>query len=112
MEAIIDAFFARAGAAKHGARSAVRRARVTNSGGTIEGEVVLRVPTTLLKVLGYGYVDVKIESRVARGLGNVEIALVLDTTKSMEGTRLASVRSAGSRSSSIRCSDCRMPATR
>jgi Flp pilus assembly protein TadG len=94
VEAVIDAFFARADAAKHGAIIASKSGKVKNSGNTLEGEALVRVPTTLLNVLGYGYLDVKIESRVMRGLGNVEIALVLDTTKSMEGSRLSSVKTA------------------
>lgn len=94
VEAAIDAYLSLSDAVKHGAITLSKAGRVTENNTTIEGEVVMRVPTRLLAVMGYSHVDVKVESRVVRGLGNVEIALVLDTTASMNGSRLTSVKSA------------------
>ena len=94
VEDTIDTYMLLADSMKHGATQVSSAGRVLDGGTTVEGEVVLRVPTRLLNVMGYSHVDVKIASRVMRGLGNVEIALVLDTTKSMEGSRLASVKTA------------------
>lgn len=94
IEAMIEAYYAKAGSLKHSAVLSNPKGRLKDSGNTLEGEVTLRVPTSLLNVLGYGHIDLKLESRVMRGLGNVEIALVLDTTKSMAGSRLSSVKTA------------------
>lgn len=57
-------------------------------------EANVRVPTTLLNVLGFQQFTARIVSRVTRGLGNVEIALVLDTTQSMAGARIDNLKSA------------------
>jgi|LNFM01.2.fsa_nt_gb Flp pilus assembly protein TadG len=96
VEDTMETYLSLSDSMKHGATAISTVGRVLDNGATVEGEVVMRVPTRLLNVMGYGYIDVKVESRVMRGLGNVEIALVLDTTKSMEGSRLASVKTAAS----------------
>ncbi len=96
VEDTIEKFMSLVDSTKHGAAALSTMGRVLDNGTTVEGEVVLRMPTRILNVMGYGYIDVKIESRVMRGLGNVEIALVLDTTQSMAGSRLDSVKAASS----------------
>lgn len=96
VEDTIETYMALTDSVKHGAIAVSTVGRVLDSGATVEGEVVLRMPTRILSVLGFGHIDVKIESRVMRALGNVEIALVLDTTQSMAGSRLDSVKTAAS----------------
>lgn len=95
VENLIAAYFSRPDTIKHGAQLLSSKGAVKNGGELLEGEVVLRVPTTLLNVIGQTHFDLKIESKVMRGLGNVEIALVLDTTKSMSiGSRMANAKAA------------------
>ncbi len=89
----VAAYFARQGSMKHDAVMANLVARVEN-GSKVYAEASVRVPTTLLTVLGFQQFTARIASRVTRGLGNVEIALVLDTTGSMEGTRISNLKSA------------------
>lgn len=91
--ALLGTYFARPGTLKHNSSFINPKGKVI-SGDTLEGEAKLRVPTSLLNVLGYSHIDLKIESRVTRGLGNVELALVLDSTRSMEGSRLTNAKSA------------------
>ena len=94
--AALDSYLAMSNVLKHGALMMTKAGRVLDNGTTIESELVARMPTRLLSVMGYDHIDMKIESRVMRGLGNVEIALVLDTTASMQGTKLDNVKSAAS----------------
>lgn len=90
--AAVSTYLGREGALKHdGALSDIS---AHMDGEALVAEATLTVPTSLLKVLGMEVITARIGSRVERSLGNVEIALVLDTTKSMEGSRLASVKSA------------------
>lgn len=91
----VTSHFARAGVLKHGAAVSGLAGSV-DAQSVIVGQGVLHVPTTLMNVLGFSSLDVPIVSRVTRGLGNIEIALVLDTTKSMAGSRLSSIKTAAS----------------
>ncbi len=95
VQALLEAYFDKPGAIKHDGSISGLVGRLKD-GSTVEGEATLGVPTTLLNLLGIGRIEMRIGSRVARGLGSgsIEVALVLDTTKSMEGSRLASVKSA------------------
>ncbi len=62
------------------------------------GEAVLTataaVPTTLTAIAGFPTVPVKAASTVKWGLGHVEVALVLDNTGSMSGTKLSRLKAA------------------
>jgi Flp pilus assembly protein TadG len=89
----VAAHFAGAANMKHGATISGLTGSV-DAQSVIVGQGLLHVPTTLMNVLGHTQLQVPIVSRVSRGAGNVEVALVLDTTKSMEGSRLASIKTA------------------
>jgi Flp pilus assembly protein TadG len=52
------------------------------------------VPTTFGKLLGIANIPVKATAEAVRGKNHVEIALVLDNTASMEGGKLAALKSA------------------
>ncbi len=52
------------------------------------------VPTTLSRVLGIEEMPVSAIAEARRGEAGAEVALVLDNTKSMEGTKLANLKSA------------------
>ena len=62
------------------------------------GQVVLnatsRVRTTLTAIAGYQEIPIAASSTVKWGLGKVEVALVLDNTGSMSGTKLSRLKSA------------------
>lgn len=62
------------------------------------GQLVLNatstVKTTLTAITGYQQIPVKATSTVKWGLGHVEIALVLDNTGSMAGTKLDTLKTA------------------
>src|SRR4051812_34118067 len=81
-------------------------ANLTNSGlGTVTltvtpgtGKIVLdatsNVPTVISKMAGISNVPVKAHSEVKWGLSHVEVALVLDNTGSMAGTKLTTLKTA------------------
>jgi Flp pilus assembly protein TadG len=53
------------------------------------------VPTTLINVLGFKSMDVSVQATATSGRNeSFDVAFVLDTTGSMEGSRLASLKSA------------------
>ena len=52
------------------------------------------VPTILMKLAGYDTVDVNEKSVAGRTLVNIEVALVLDNTGSMRGSKLSSLKTA------------------
>lgn len=64
------------------------------SGRTIRGEARLSVPTTIMKIFGFSSIPLSLRSKASRSLGNVEVALVLDSTASMEGSKLNNLKSA------------------
>jgi hypothetical protein len=61
----------------------------------IEGVVTATVPTTLTQILGFTALPVKVES-IAMSKGNgMELVLVLDVSSSMDGSKVAGLRTAG-----------------
>jgi Flp pilus assembly protein TadG len=61
---------------------------------TIRGTATLSVPTTLMAIAGIETVMVTAQSEVALTSQDVEVALVLDTTGSMSGAKLAALKDA------------------
>jgi hypothetical protein len=59
---------------------------------TLKGSV--RINTFFMPLVGQPYVDISAESEVRRGGNNVEVALALDVTGSMNETRMAGLTSA------------------
>ena len=67
--------------------------RSSNSNGDVIVNVDGVMKTLVMRILGIDEVDVKAQTRVARNIINrAEIALVLDTTGSMSGTKLATLK--------------------
>jgi Flp pilus assembly protein TadG len=62
--------------------------------GTITGSVSASVDTTLARVLGVDEIPMNVTSEAIRSLGKVEVALVLDNTGSMRGTKLTKLKDA------------------
>lgn len=52
------------------------------------------MPTTFMKLLGYNTVDIKAESQGKFGMDKAEVALALDTTGSMDGSKLGALKDA------------------
>ena len=65
---------------------------VTDS--AITGKASTEVEMTLARILGVERVPLSVTSQALRSLGKVEIALVLDNTGSMKGTKIATLRDA------------------
>jgi Flp pilus assembly protein TadG len=57
--------------------------KLTNSTTSVVFEATARVPTTIMKLAGTDYVDVKLSSEVTKSGESVEVALLLDNTGSM-----------------------------
>jgi Mg-chelatase subunit ChlD len=61
---------------------------------TVAATATSIVPTTISNVVGFASVEVTVKSQASHGVGKAEVALVLDTTRSMEGSKLDAVKSA------------------
>jgi Flp pilus assembly protein TadG len=64
------------------------------SGATITLTTTLEVPTRFLGIMGIDELTFNLKSQVTQGIGTVEVALVLDTSGSMYGSKLTSLKSA------------------
>ena len=67
---------------------------ITPATGKIELDASSAVPTVMSKIAGISTVPVKAHSEVKWGLSHVEVALVLDNTGSMAGTKLTTLKAA------------------
>jgi Flp pilus assembly protein TadG len=65
--------------------SAVATSKQVDVTGTV------RVPMTLLQVLGYTTIDLTVSSQVLRQLHKIELVMVLDNSGSMAGTRMSTL---------------------
>lgn len=54
----------------------------------------LRVDTTISKIMGRDYIDVSVRSDALEGGADIEVAMVLDITGSMSGTRITALKEA------------------
>lgn len=68
--------------------------QVTESQGKILAKAKVPVPMTLMKLAGFNELTIEATTRVHTGGRDVEMALVLDTTKSMEGQKLIDLKEA------------------
>ncbi len=51
--------------------------------GTVKVAAQTSVPTTIMRIFGYGSVPIKVDCNATQNFDNVDIVLVLDTTGSM-----------------------------
>src|SRR5262249_34890230 len=58
----------------------------------IDLSVAGHMPTTLMKIAGIGNIDLSVSSQITRNSVNLEVALALDITGSMAGTRIADLK--------------------
>lgn len=61
---------------------------------TFEGTAKAKVPTRMMGIFGYTDLEIKTHSQASIGQQPVEVALVLDNTASMSGTKLTTLKSA------------------
>ena len=62
--------------------------------GSVISTVSLTLPTHFLSIVGIENVEIEVESEARFGIGNAEVALVLDNTFSMSGAKLDGLKSA------------------
>jgi Flp pilus assembly protein TadG len=62
--------------------------------GSVTASASLAVPTSFMRIVGVTSLNVAARSTAGFGAGNAEVALVLDTTGSMAGAKLAGVQQA------------------
>jgi Flp pilus assembly protein TadG len=70
---------------------------VTQDKGNIVGIASADVDMTISRILGINSVPVTVQSQALRSLGKIELALVLDNTGSMKGTKIDTLKSAASK---------------
>lgn len=66
----------------------------TEEDGVVKARATVAVPTALLKLFGKPTLSVDVAAEVEIGEQPVEVVLVLDNTRSMEGDRMATLRTA------------------
>lgn len=74
---------------------------IDTGAGTVVASAQMRVDTYLLGVLGQDYFDVNVESTVKLPRGKVEVAMVLDNSGSMSGSKLRDLKDAAERLTEI-----------
>ena len=73
---------------------AIGTINVTRSGNTVTAEVDASMPTLFMAIFGQQTMSVGTLSAAQFGFGEIELALALDTTGSMDGSKLASLKTA------------------
>jgi len=91
IQAAAQTFFNENWTAKHSASSVVLTVAKT-SDSRVVGTATVAVPTTLMKLGGFETINLTATSEVEVAGGNVELAMVLDTTASMEGAKLQALK--------------------
>jgi Flp pilus assembly protein TadG len=66
---------------------------VTDNDDTISIDAISRVNTTFMKIVGIDFIDVNATTEVTRKSTGLEVAMVLDNTGSMSGSKIASLKS-------------------
>jgi Flp pilus assembly protein TadG len=86
-------FFGANWKAKHSVSNVSLRVRKSGDNKVL-GIATVTVPTTLMKLGGFDTIDLSAVSEVEIAGGNVELAMVLDTTASMAGSKLDALKNA------------------
>jgi Flp pilus assembly protein TadG len=69
-------------------------ATVDLSAGAVNGTATIKIDSVFAKLMGFDNLDITTRSQALFGAGQVEIALALDTTGSMQGTKLDAAQKA------------------
>lgn len=89
-ETLAQQFFdANYNASNFGAAAPVQAQILTNG---IALSVTAAVPTTLLKLASINYLNLSVSNQVVRASKNLEVAMALDNTNSMSGTKIADLK--------------------
>jgi Flp pilus assembly protein TadG len=64
------------------------------SGATVTSTATLNVPTHILSVVGINNLEFDLRSQVTSGIGTLEVALVLDNSTSMAGSKISTLKTA------------------
>jgi len=67
---------------------------IDRESGTVKVDVAAKVPMTLTRVAGFDSVDVPVTAQTIASQREIELALVLDVTGSMQGSKIADLRAA------------------
>ncbi|MBI3672956.1 MAG: hypothetical protein HY245_05985 [Rhizobiales bacterium] len=67
---------------------------LTVTAATIDLQTKVRFKTSFMRLAGINMIDLPVKSLVTKSGNNLEVSLVLDTTGSMRGTKLAALKSA------------------
>ncbi len=70
------------------------QSEITLNSKTVSTTAILRVDTTIMHLFGREEVYVQVSSTAMQSISNIEIAMVLDISSSMNGNRLSSLKSA------------------
>ncbi|WP_106638641.1 TadE/TadG family protein [Allosphingosinicella vermicomposti] len=62
--------------------------------GTVHIDVETRIPTSIMKIFGFSTLPLEVSCEASQNFVNTDIILVLDTTGSMAGSRIAALRDA------------------
>lgn len=87
-------FYANYPGAELGTVTSLSVARVGNGAGAIAVSGTAKVETTFMQLAGIEYVDVDVSVEVMREAQSLDAVLVLDTTASMGGNKLATLKTA------------------
>lgn len=89
---VAEAYFAKTWQSKYGSTPAT--VSVANSEGKLVGVANVSVPTAFMKLFNFDNVEISVDSEVSLEAQDVEVALVLDTTGSMAGSKLETLKTA------------------
>lgn len=89
---IANTYFGDNWKAKHNVQSLALNVVPANNNQSVAGSAQAQVPTTFMKLFGYDKMPISASSEVETTLQDVEVALVVDTTGSMEGAKLGALK--------------------
>ena len=78
----------------YGSSASVSTTASIDASGALEASAQITVPTQLMGIVGVNSINVSATTRVSMPAGPVELAMVLDTTASMAGAKIAALKTA------------------
>ena len=92
-DAEIKNFFDKTALQKHGVNITTVEGKLY-SDGVFRAHATGKLDTTFMSIAGTNYIPIEVKSEVVYGLGNAEVALVLDASDSMTGTKFDTLKTA------------------
>jgi len=93
-QAAADAFIKNNWKQKYGATAAPVLTITSSGPGNVKGSIKVDMPNYFMGIIGFNKLKVAAGGQVNMGLGEVEITMALDTTGSMKGSKLNSLKDA------------------